>query len=64
MLKLINFAARKAAADTEAAFLDLIDKDIKERPESVAPLSKDLLGRAEAIEALAEANREAERIEC
>lgn len=64
MIKVFNFAARKAAADTEGAFLKLVDKDIKERPESVAPLSKSLLDRVDAIEACAEANLEADRIEC
>lgn len=64
MTKLINFAARKAAADTEAAFLELIDKDIKKRPDSVVPLSNRLRDRAEKLDALAKANQDAERLEC
>lgn len=64
MTKVINLAAHKAAGDTEVAFLALIEKDIKKRPESVKPLSKSLLDRANKLEALANANQDAERLEC
>lgn len=64
MTKIIDLAARKAAADTEVAFLSLIEKDIEKRPESVQPLSKSLLDRANKLEALAKANQDAERLEC
>lgn len=64
MVKVINFFARKATKNTQAAFLDLIDKDIKDHPESVTPISKSLLDRIDEIERLAQANRDAERIEC
>lgn len=64
MTKPINFAARKAAVDTERAFFELVRKDIEKRPESVVPLSVSLRDRAKTIEALARANQDAERLEC
>jgi hypothetical protein len=64
MTKVINLAAHKAAGNVEVAFLDLIYKDIEKRPESVKPLSKSVLERANKLEALAKANEEAERLEC
>lgn len=64
MSKVVNLAARKAAGDTEIGFLALIERDIEKRPESVKPLSKSLLDRANKLEALAKANQDAERLEC
>lgn len=64
MSKVTNLFARKAKKNTQAAFLDLVDNDIKTRPESVTPLARDTLNRMDAIEERAKANRDAERIEC
>lgn len=64
MSNVVNLAARKAAGDTEVAFLALIEKDIEKRPESVRPLSKSLLDRVTKLEVLAKANQDAERLEC
>lgn len=63
MTKVIDFGARKAAADTEVAFLGLIEKDIEKRPESVKPLSKSLLERVNRLQARAKANQDAECLE-
>lgn len=64
MMKLFNFAAHKAAKDTDAAFLSLIEKDIKARPASVEPITRSMRDRADAIEALITQSEEADRIEC
>lgn len=64
MSKVVDLAARKAAKDTEAAFVVLLGKDIQANPDSVTPLSRSVFDRIDALEAKARANQEADRIEC
>lgn len=58
--KVVSFTARAAAANTEGAFLDVIAKDMRERPEGVVPVSRDLLSQ---MDALCEKAKEAQRNE-
>ncbi|WP_282365641.1 hypothetical protein [Pseudomonas sp. PS02290] len=59
----VSFAEKKAEFDCEAAFLDHLDADIKNHPDSVKPLSRSLIGRINGLRAKAEMNRRRELLE-
>lgn len=56
----ISLAERKAALQTEAEFLDLLDLDLKSNPEGIKPLPQGLVQRILAIRAQADENRRRE----
>jgi uncharacterized protein (DUF3084 family) len=56
----VSLAERKAALQTEAEFLDLLDQDLKANPENIKPLPQGLVQRILAIRAQADENRRRE----
>jgi hypothetical protein len=61
--KVVSFAERKAEVVEQAAFLQLLDADMRANPEQVVPIAPSLFRRMDVIRAKAENNRRAELLE-
>ena len=59
----LPFADRKAQAQRNGSFLELIESDIKANPAKVVPIPQDFFDRMDALRAKAESNRREELIE-
>lgn len=56
----VSFTERKAEIQAGIELLDLLDKDIKDNPESIQPIPRGLLQRIQAIRNQADDNRRRE----
>jgi hypothetical protein len=56
----VSIEERRAEVRTESEFLDLLDQDIKHRPEGVQPIPSSLFLQMDEIRALADRNRRRE----
>ncbi|MES2869433.1 MAG: hypothetical protein V4749_07680 [Pseudomonadota bacterium] len=60
---IVSFAEKKAELQTKAAFLDFLDDDIKNQPDSIKPIPTGLLSRIQALRMKADQNRRSELLE-
>jgi hypothetical protein len=58
--KVVDFAARRAVANCDGSFIDLLDKDMKSHDEAVVAIPGSLIDRMETLRAKA---RDSERRE-
>ncbi|MBA1243786.1 hypothetical protein [Pseudomonas japonica] len=59
----VSFAKKKAEAQFEAEFLDLLDHDIRSLPQSIQPVPTGLVARIRALRQQADDNRRRDPLE-
>lgn len=56
----VSFTERKAEIQAGVEFLDLLDRDVKDNPETIQPIPRGLLQRINTIRDQADENRRRE----